>query len=59
MRQFLFAALAVITPSMARNLPRNLLARTCTWTRKFSRDAIQRVPSSDKPPPGTIMCTCG
>jgi hypothetical protein len=30
-----------------------------TGTRKPGRDEIQRPPSSDNPPPGTIMCTCG
>jgi hypothetical protein len=27
--------------------------------KKFGRQAIHLAPSSDSPPPGTIMCTCG
>ena len=45
--------------SIVRNLPRNRRASTFTCTRKFERDEIQVLPSSDSPPPGTIMCTCG
>jgi len=30
-----------------------------TCTRKLEREATHRVPSSESPPPGTIMCTCG
>ena len=30
-----------------------------TGSRYLGRAATQRLPSRDKPPPGTIMCTCG
>jgi len=45
--------------SFARNRPRNRRESTLTCTRKRGRLAIHREPSSDSPPPGTIMCTCG
>ena len=44
---------------VARSLPRNRRASTFTCTRKFEGDEIHLLPSSDSPPPGTIMCTCG
>jgi hypothetical protein len=30
-----------------------------TWTKNLGRHEIQRVPSFEKPPPGTIICTYG
>jgi len=38
---------------------RNSRDSTFTGKRYLGRQPIQRVPSSDIPPPGTIMCTCG
>ena len=32
---------------------------TRTGRKKAGRHATQRSPSSEMPPPGTIMCTCG
>jgi hypothetical protein len=37
----------------------NRRASTLTWTRKLARAATHRAPSSESPPPGTIMCACG
>src|SRR4029077_15117839 len=45
--------------SIASILPRNRRASTLTCTRKLEREEIHRVPSSESPPPGTIICTCG
>jgi hypothetical protein len=36
---------------------RNSRDSTRTAKKKFGRQAIHLVPSSDSPPPGTIMCT--
>src|SRR5262245_40089595 len=44
---------------MVKNRPRNRRDNTLTCTRKRGRQAIHREPSCDRPPPGTIMCTCG
>src|SRR5215467_9760467 len=38
--------------SIARNFPRKRRASTFTCTRKFERDEIHLLPSSDSPPPG-------
>ena len=43
----------------SRSLPRNRRASTLTCTRKLERVETHLLPSSDSPPPGTIMCTCG
>ena len=38
---------------------RKSLESTSTGRKKFGLAAIQCLPSEDRPPPGTIMCTCG
>ena len=43
----------------ARKSRRNRRESTRTGSRKLGRQRIQRVPSNDIPPPGTIMWTCG
>ena len=45
--------------SLVRNRRRNSLPSTRTGRRNAGREDIQRSPSSEMPPPGTIMCTCG
>src|SRR5271166_3474989 len=45
--------------SMARILPLKRRASRLTCTRKSERQATHRDPSSESPPPGTIICTCG
>ncbi len=45
--------------SMASILPLNRRANRLTCTRKLEREATHRDPSSESPPPGTIICTCG
>src|SRR5262249_50277714 len=44
--------------SIVSILPWNRLASRLTCTRKLERAASHRAPSSESPPPGTIMCTC-
>src|SRR6516225_9209310 len=44
---------------LAGIVPRNRRASTLTWTRKLEREATHRALSSESPPPGTIICTCG
>jgi len=39
--------------------PRNRRDSTLTCMRKPGRLETHRAPSSESPPPGTIMCTCG
>src|SRR5215471_18790707 len=45
--------------SFSRTNLRNRQESTSTERRKLDRQATQRVPSSEMPPPGTIMWTCG
>src|SRR5271166_1763031 len=45
--------------SIASILPLKRRASRLTWTRKLEREATHRDPSSESPPPGTIICTCG
>src|ERR1700738_1892925 len=45
--------------SICRKSRRNRRESTRTGRKNVGRQAIQRSPSSDRPPPGTIMCTCG
>ncbi len=42
----------------SRNLPCSSRLRTLTWTKKSSREEIQRSPSGESPPPGTMQCRC-
>ena len=45
--------------SIASILPLNRRASRLTARRSRTEQATHRDPSSDSPPPGTIMCTCG
>src|SRR5580704_6476922 len=45
--------------SFSRTSLRNRHERTSTARRKLGRQATQRVPSREMPPPGTIIWTCG
>src|SRR6266478_5002667 len=51
--------LSCASMSIASILPRNRRASTLTCTRKLEREATHRALSSESPPPGTIICTCG
>src|SRR6516165_4508488 len=51
--------LSCASMSIASILPRNRRASTLTCTRKLEREATHRALSSENPPPGTIICTCG
>src|SRR5262249_25829598 len=52
---------AVVTDAMepCRNRRRNRRESTRTGRKKPFRQEIQRSPSGDSPPPGTMQCTCG
>ena len=52
------AAGLVAASSLSRN-SRNRRDSTRTGRKKPGRHDTQRSPSSEMPPPGTIMCTCG
>src|ERR1700720_3593065 len=44
---------------LVQNNPRNNSESTGTARKKRGRHETQLLPSSENPPPGTIMCTCG
>ena len=44
---------------LARNSRRNSRESTRTGRKKPGRQATQRSPSGEMPPPGTTQCTCG
>jgi hypothetical protein len=43
----------------SRKRRRKSFASGLTARKKFGRPATQRVPSGERPPPGTTQCTCG
>ena len=53
------AAGSVAAASFSKNSRRNRRESTRTGRKKPGRQDTQRSPSSEMPPPGTIMWTCG